>query len=578
MKKTKGYKNILNAYFKQISDDFRNMREYIFKNYRDSGVTYPINLNRLISNIKTQFEIQSTMLSDLSPVYVINRINKLTAGLRVNDSDGGVLLLQILLRSYLSPKQLIKVHKFNKMAFDYLIANIEMQFEKALVEPGEMVGPIAAQSIGEPATQMTLNTFHFAGVSEKSNVTRGVPRLKELLHISKSIKAPSLTIFLSDENRYVKNNALNIKKKIELTSLKNITKSMRIFYDPHDYNTNVEDDRELLQIYRVFNEMDTVLNENKEGSEWVIRFELDKQKMMDNDITMEDIYHKINIFYSDDISCVYSDDNSSKLIFRIRLLRLKKADPEKLNDLTALKAYAKNMRDKIIIKGITDINSVSMFINKENFVHKNKGYEQKDEWVLDTSGINLMEVMRQPGVDSTRTISNDIYEVYEMFGIEAAKRVLMKEIKDVIKGGGSYVNYRHLSLLVDTMTNRGYLMSIDRFGINRGNIGPLAKCSFEETTDQLFKASIFGELDKLNGVSSNIMMGQIPKCGTGESDILIDETKLLEIPADKLVDDTDMSQWDDVGYCDTEVNMEFNMDLAGTGSVDPSKVVKTKLV
>ena len=189
-----------------------------------------------------------------------------------------------------------------------------------------------------------------------------------------------------------------------------------------------------------------------------------------------------------------------------------------------------------------------------------------------------MEVLRCPGIDPSRTISNDIYEVYEMFGIEAAKRVLMKEIKEVIKGGGSYVNYRHLSLLVDTMTNRGYLMSIDRFGINRGNIGPLAKCSFEETTDQLFKASIFGELDKLNGVSSNIMMGQIPKCGTGESDILIDETKLLEIPADKLVDDTDMSQWDDVGYCDTEVNMEFNMDLSGTGSVDPSKVVKTKLV
>ena len=578
MKKTKGYKNIINGYFKQISEDFRNMREYIFKNYRDSGVTYPINLNRLISNIKTQFEIQSTMLSDLNPVYVINRVNKLTSGLRVNDSDGGVLLLQILLRANLSPKHLIKVHKFNRIAFDYLIANIEMQFEKALVEPGEMVGPIAAQSIGEPATQMTLNTFHFAGVSEKSNVTRGVPRLKELLHISKSIKAPSLTIFLDDDNRYIKNNALNIKKKIELTSLKDITKSMRIFYDPHDYNTNVEDDRELLQIYRVFNEMDSVLNENKEGSEWVIRFELDKQKMMDNDITMEDVYHRINMVYSDDISCVYTDDNSSKLIFRIRLLRLKKADPEKLNDLTALKAYAKNMRDKIIIKGITDINSVSMFINKENFVHKNKGYEQKDEWVLDTSGINLMEVLRCPGIDPNRTISNDIYEVYEMFGIEAAKRVLMKEIKEVIKGGGSYVNYRHLSLLVDTMTNRGYLMSIDRFGINRGNIGPLAKCSFEETTDQLFKASIFGELDKLNGVSSNIMMGQIPKCGTGESDILIDETKLLEIPAEKLVDDTDMSQWDDVGYCDTEVNMEFNMDLSGAGAVDPSKVVKTKLV
>ena len=108
---------------------------------------------------------------------------------------------------------------------------------------------------------------------------------------------------------------------------------------------------------------------------------------------------------------------------------------------------------------------------------------------------------------------------------------LIKEITDVISYEGAYVNYRHIALLCDIMTNRGYLMSIDRFGINRGNIGPLAKCSFEETTDQLFKAAIFGEVDKLLGVSSNIMMGQVPPCGTGESDIMIDEMKLLNIGA-----------------------------------------------
>ena len=102
----------------------------------------------------------------------------------------------------------------------------------------------------------------------------------------------------------------------------------------------------------------------------------------------------------------------------------------------------------------------------------------------------------------------------------------------------------------------------------------------EETTDQLFKASIFGELDKLNCVSSNIMTGQIPKCGTGESDILIDETMLLDIPAEKMVDDTDMSKWQQADYCDTEVNMEFDIDIANgsNGTLDPSKLVKTKLV
>ena len=119
-----------------------------------------------------------------------------------------------------------------------------------------MVGPLAAQSIGEPATQMTLNTFHYAGVSAKSNVTRGVPRLKELLHISKNIKSPSLTIYLDDEHRYDKERAKGLLNKIELTLLKDVTKSVNIYYDPDDYNTNVDDDRDLMAIYKMFNEIE----------------------------------------------------------------------------------------------------------------------------------------------------------------------------------------------------------------------------------------------------------------------------------------------------------------------------------
>jgi DNA-directed RNA polymerase II subunit RPB1 len=127
-----------------------------------------------------------------------------------------------------------------------------------------------------------------------------------------------------------------------------------------------------------------------------------------------------------------------------------------------------------------------------------------------------------------------------------------------------------MSLLVDTMTNRGALMSIDRFGINRGNIGPLAKCSFEETTDQLFKAAIFGEVDNLTGVSSNIMMGQIPPCGTGDSNILIDETKLLDVYADEELELDDIDNW--VGgedYCEQNVGINFSSkDILGEDNTD----------
>jgi len=146
------------------------------------------------------------------------------------------------------------------------------------------------------------------------------------------------------------------------------------------------------------------------------------------------------------------------------------------------------------------------------------------EWFMDTNGNNLFEILCHPDIDFTRTISNDINEVYDILGIEAARQVLYNELNEVLKDVG--VNYRHMSLLVDTMTNRGALLSIDRHGINRSDIGPFAKCSFEETSDMLIKAGIFGEYDKMNGVSANIMTGQVPPCGTGDTEILIDTDKL----------------------------------------------------
>jgi DNA-directed RNA polymerase II subunit RPB1 len=365
---------------------------------------------------------------------------------------------------------------------------------------------------------------------------------------------------LKQSHKYNKSKAHELLNKIELTSLKNIIKSINIYYDPDDENTNIEEDREMLKIYKIFNEIDPTIREEGVGSEWVIRFEFDKQDMINKNITMEEIYHKINFYYGNEISCIYSDDNSNKLIFRIRLIKFKKDVNDKINDLNILKQLAQNMRDKVIIKGVNNINTVTMYKNINNFELEDGSYKKKEEWVLSTSGINLLEIMTIPNVDYTRTYSNDIYEIYETLGIEAARTVLLSEIREVIDASGNYVNFRHLSLLCDIMTNRGSLMSIDRFGINRGNIGPLAKCSFEETTDQLFKASIFGEVDHLNGVSSNIMMGQIPPCGTGDSDIIIDETKLVDVYGEEDVELDEMDEWVASDYCVDNVGINFNKD------------------
>jgi DNA-directed RNA polymerase II subunit RPB1 len=263
------------------------------------------------------------------------------------------------------------------------------------------------------------------------------------------------------------------------------------------------------------------------------------------------------MYYGSDIRCVYSDDNSDKLVFRIRIMKFKKSENDKMNDLNILKQISQNMREKVLVKGIHGISSVSMYKNKTNAEVVGNNYINKEEWVLSTNGLNIIEIWNSANVDYTRTHSNDIYEMYETLGIEAARAVLLNEIREVINGSGNYVNYRHLSLLCDNMTNKGSLMSIDRFGINRGNIGPLAKCSFEETTDQLFKASIFGEIDLLNGVSSNIMMGQVPPCGTGDSQIVIDESKFFDVYPEEEVELDDLDEWVKSDYCD---NVGFNIN------------------
>jgi len=177
--------------------------------------------------------------------------------------------------------------------------------------------------------------------------------------------------------------------------------------------------------------------------------------------------------------------------------------------VAALKAIEYNIVHTILLKGVQKIKKVSM--RQHNHVRYNpetQKFEKVNEWIMDTDGSNLVEIMANPNIDPYRTVTNDIYEIYTVLGIEAARNALSNEIMEVIKE--SSVNLRHLYLLMDTMTCKGTLMSIDRHGINRGDVGPLAKSSFEETTDMLIKASVFSDVDRINGVSANIMLGQLP--------------------------------------------------------------------
>ena len=559
---TEEWETILFNHYLQVKTDREFIIEKINNGRMESKLVYPIAFARMIANVKSIYQLASHKSeTDLTPLYVLDTINALMdRQLLINRNNTGKKLLGMLLRFFLNPKSLIKTHHFHKDAFDYLVQKIKVRFYEAIAPPSEMVGVVAAQSIGEPCTQLTLNTFHLSGVASASKAVRGVPRIKELLSVSKNMKAPSCTVFMKKEFAKDYANAEHLLNSIEITFIKDVIRSSKVYYE--DTEVLTEDD-EFVKFYNKYSELHCGDGEAVSRNPWVLRLELDKMKMLNLELTTLDISHSIFNFYEDNlIDCTFSDDNSDNIIFRITL---KDTDVE--DSITELKALEHNLLETNIVKGITGIKKVSLRKNDYVKYDPEIGMFDKEktvEWILETDGTNLIDILGHPMVDSTKTESNDINEIYQIFGIEAARGCLLNEINDVLNDGGTSVNYRHMALLVDTMTSKGYMLSIDRHGINRSDIGPLAKCSFEETSDMLIKAGLFSEYDKVNGVSANIMMGQIPPCGTGDSQLIMDYSVLKDVEEsdeeNEEVEEDHMGEMDDECIID---NLEFkhNFDL-----------------
>ena len=377
----------------------------------------------------------------------------------------------------------------------------------------------------------TLNTFHLAGVASKSNVTRGVPRLKELLKVTQNPKAVSLTIPLKPEFRNSKEKAREVAQDLELTLLRDMTVKTAIYYDPSDTNTVLKEDEDLLAFYKLFE----VSAEGEEAlwSKWILRLELNREKMFDKNVTMEDILFVLRRLFDTNIRMVYSDFNSQKLVMRIRLTLKSmddgKSDPSSLDALSAYKKFQNKLLNSVIIRGFPGIKAVTFRKGDERFVYdeKEKKYMAKEEYILDTDGSNFLEAMNHPAVDGTRVYSTHVHDVLGHLGIEATRQILYNEIQTLFEDG--QINYRHLGLLVDVMTRAGRLMSVDRYGINKLDIGPLAKASFEETERILLKAAVFGEIDPITGVSANIMTGQPMRGGTTFTEVLLDEGAFMSL-------------------------------------------------
>jgi len=392
------------------------------------------------------------------------------------------------------------------------------------------------------------DTFHFAGVSSKSNVTRGVPRIEEILSLSSDPKNPSLTVFLKPEDEADREKAQSIMYMLEHTKMKEVVSSTEICFDPDDLNTLINDDESTMQQFRAFENMvdecmETSLTDDaNEKSKWILRMEMNAEVMLEKNITMDDVNFTLKNSFGDEISCVYSDYNADKLVFRIRMNNVVKqgankggAKKTKVNPLDQsdqiylLKNFQDQLLENIVLRGVKRIKKVILRKIKDNVTEQAGVFKKKDIWVLDTIGTNMMDVLALDYIDPNRTFSNDIVEIYETFGIEAARQAIYNELADVIEFDGTYINFHHLSILCDRMTFTNKMISIFRHGINNDNIGPIAKASFEETPEMFLRAARHAELDTLRGVSANVMCGQEGLFGTNAFQVVLDLEEMRKL-------------------------------------------------
>ena len=524
--------------------------QYVFKHKDENGVVAPVAFQNIIVNVQGQFGLTAASIVDITPLEAFQLINMYYERLSNMNYVAPNYLFKILYFFYLTPRELVVAKRFHRKALIMLLETVELKYKQAIVHPGEMVGVIAGQSIGEPTTQLTLNTFHNAGTSSKSNVTRGVPRIEEILRLTKNPKNPSLTVHLKPIDESVQDRAVQFANMMDHTKLIDVVKSVKICFDPQDKSTLIDEDKVLIDSFYTFEsmmkecagvEIDEAASPPK--SKWIIRMEMDTETLLDKNITMDDIHFVIkNSYYGSDMECVYSDYNSDKLVFRIRInncIFRSKATKSKVkgtlesldqsDEIYMLKNFQDTLLNSIVLRGVAGIQNVAPR-KLQNMVVKEEGkYVKKDTWILDTTGSNLLDVLALDFIDSNRTYSNDIKEVFDVLGIEAARQTLYNEFVDVMEFSGVYINYHHLSLLCDRMTSTKDMTSIFRSGILNDDIGPIAKGTFEVHTEVFLDAARHAEFDSMRGVSANVMCGQYGHYGTNAFNLVLDLKEMMKL-------------------------------------------------
>ena len=332
-----------------------------------------------------------------------------------------------------------------------LIEEVKRVYLNSRFEPGEAIGILAAQSISEPATQLTMRTYHLAGAAG-IKVTFGLPRLIEIFDAKKNLETPMMTIYLKKEYN-TKENAEELAFKIVERRVIDLAKFISIDMVENSIIIELDDKRKLEKVERVIKDF---------------------------------VSKKANVKIRENLIVV---------------------NPKEEVDFIALQKIKEDIGN-IVVEGIPGITAA--IIRKDG-----------DNWIIQTVGSNLREVLKLEEVNECKTVSNDIYEVYEVFGIEAARNVIIKEAYKTMQEQGLDVDIRYLLLLADVMTWSGEISSIGRYGVAGAKASVLSRAAFEETIKHLIRASIRNEVDEFKGLFENVMVGQPAPVGTGMFELIV---------------------------------------------------------
>jgi DNA-directed RNA polymerase beta' subunit len=429
----------------------------------------------------TNTEIEEIM-SFLKPQKNIPKITSLSIINNIKEK-----LRKDLQKQYVNPKIIPELKK-----------TIEDYYYKTVISSGCSVGIIAAQSVGEKQTQSTLNTFHFTGLSEKT-ATTGVTRINEILNATKNPKQKSCYITFKSNNDTLTNlrNMINHSLvEVLFTNMINNISVQSTTLDWFDVYESIYNKKIPKGLYLLCNIKMNILYDYK--------IQLDKITSI-----IEQTYTDLVCFQSPESECqiIIFPTNPDDITIDDKITFI---NSENVLEFYLKEVVFKNL-ENLQICGITGI--TNMFIVKD---------KKSNTWKIETDGTNLQEVLGHINVDESLSFSNSIWEIYEVFGIEAVRQFMIDEFMKIIGD----INTCHIKLVVDKMTFTGTILSISRYSIRKDDIGPLSSATFEESMDKFTTAGIFTQIENTKGVSSSIMCGKNGKFGTGSFSLYVDYNKL----------------------------------------------------